>query len=202
MSDLLGKLLGIKDFAETPAYYDIPPEHDPFTAEIERRFGVAPPALRAFATTLFGDRSPITEKFFTQRELDALRAASTRQLDKGKAYIGYGDYGEMNPWADGSQAILNALSDPNHSLAFTLGMANVARDDGGAININDNYHFAAPSKLVEPYRTPQGAAYLLLHGLLNNGLLGVGNVIGNYVAPQDMGRDVKINIPGGLKENQ
>src|SRR5262245_33528845 len=110
---------------------------------LARLFGPAPPAARLFAQTLFGDRSPITAEHFTPEELGRLRAIGEAALAKGQKSFGYGDYGERNPWAEGTRGAINALTDPNQSLAFTLGMANVGRDPSGNLVIRDRYHFAA-----------------------------------------------------------
>jgi hypothetical protein len=160
----------------------------------------APPALRMFASTLTGDRSKITEQHFSPEELDILRETSEKALAKGKNYFGYGDYGkgkeyEKNFLEDGSQAMMGALSDKRSSLAFTLGMARVKREDDGTIVINDKYHWAAKKEEVDKHRNIMGAASLLMRGMQEHGLLGVGNVIGNFIAPSDDGRDVEIRIP-------
>jgi hypothetical protein len=157
---------------------------------------LVPPAARAFGSTLMGNREPITEGFFTPAELEILRRTSENRLgDRSKAVIGYGDYGEKDPWADGSQAVFNALTDPAHSLAFTLGMAKAAREPDGSIVITDKYDFNANRGKVDKVIAEKGRLGALASAFADNGLLGVGNALGNMAMPEGEGRDVRIRIP-------
>lgn len=164
---------------------------------LNKVFGPAPPAARAFLSTILGDHSPITEKFFNPNELDILRNTAETQLSKGKNVIGYGDYGEKDPFAEGSQAAMHALTDLPHSLAFTLGMARVKKEEDGTIVINDKYDFAVNKEKSDALKAKGSWEVLKMlgYGMIDNGLLGVGNVIGNLLAPENGGRDVEIRIP-------
>lgn len=171
------------------------PDTGDYTSRIEKKFGVAPPALRLFAQTLAGDRSTIDASHFKTEELAALKKVGEAALAKGKSSFGYGDYGEKEPWAEGNRGFYNALTDPAQSLAFTLGMANVKRGDDGSVLINDRYHWTASPKEVDKHRSVNDMVRMLMMGARDNGLLGIGNVIGNYMAPQGQGRQVRIKIP-------
>jgi hypothetical protein len=169
-----------------------------------------PPAMRIFASTIIGgDRSKITEKNFSPDELDILREAGEKALSKfGQPFrmnkvrpqIQYGDYGEGDQpekslTSEGTEAFMHALTDTRSSLAFTLGMANVRKDPNGDIVINDKYDFDSRRSTVDAARKNLGVTRMIMTGLAQNGLLGVGNTIGNLVAPEGEGRDVEIRIP-------
>lgn len=175
--------------------------------------GPPPPALRAFATTLAGDRSTITEDFFTPDELNILRNAAEKAFqkvekhggvvpkdeytgNKNEVYMGYGDYGEKDPWSSGTKGVIDALTDPAKSLSFTLGMAKVRREADGSFLITDKYQFDARKSTMEKMHWYQ-KALAIVQGAAQNGLLGVGNVIGNLVLPEGSpdARKVEIRIP-------
>lgn len=178
------------------ALWGRPTDPDSTHKLMEQKFGPAPPALRLYAQTLAGDRSKITEDAFKPDELERLRGTAETALGKGKSYFGYGDYGEKEPFAQGTHAVYQALTDPAHSLAFTLGMANVKRNEDGSVAIKDRYHFSAKPEKVQKLRDrPVELIKVLMEGLKNNGLLGVGNVLGNLAVPQTQGRDVEIKFP-------
>lgn len=156
-----------------------------------------PSAVRLFADTVTGNTEDIDESYFTQPELNNLYGVADRQLAKGNNVIGYGDYGEKDPWAEGTQAVINTLTDPAQSLAFSLGMAKVRKEDDGTIVIDDNYHWAASKEKVDALKKEGATAIArkLFEGAVDNGLLGPLNVIGNLAAPSGHGRKVSIRIP-------
>lgn len=173
-------------------------------AGLEKIFGKPPPAVRAFATTLVGDRSKIDESFFTNEELEILRDTAERSIAEGKKEIGYGDYNKEHPrgWEKsfipgGTESVLHALTDLPSSLSFTLGMAQINKEDDGTIVIKDKYDFAASKKQVQDLKDQGTWAILNMmgRGFIENGLLGPLNVIGNLAAPEEGGRDVEIRIP-------
>jgi hypothetical protein len=155
-----------------------------------------PSAVRLFADTVLGNKEDIDESYFTQAELDRLYNIADKQISLGKNSIGYGQYGEKDPWADGTQAVINALTDPAQSLAFSLGMANVSKDSTGNITVTDRYHWAASKEKVDSLKKEgvMAIAGKLLEGAQQNGLLGSLNVIGNLVAPSGHGRNVKLTL--------
>lgn len=130
-------------------------------------------------------------------------------MAKGEKYMGYGDYapnGGEKSWKDvipfggaetGNATIAHALTDKASSLSFTLGMARVTKEPDGTIVIRDKYDFSASKKKVQDLKDQGTWAILskVAEGYLHNGLLGVGNVVGNLVAPDKGGRDVVIRIP-------
>ena len=188
------------DGASIPQNAELMQASADLTTKLRERFGTPPIAARAFVDTVVGNKGKITESFFQPEELEALREVAETQLNKGKKTIGYGQYGEGGTeekvfLQNGTEAALTALTDLRSSLAFTLGMANVRREEDGTIVITDKYRWAAPKAKVDAHRGFVAASKLLTQGLVQNGLLGVGNVIGNFVADQDSGRTVEIRIP-------
>ena len=132
----------------------------------------------------------------TPNELKRLQNAVEKARSEGRSAIGYGDYGEKEPWADGTRAALNAVTDPGASMAFTLGTARFHEEDD-AIVITDDYDFNATRETVNRRIQELGYGGAILDGLARNGLLGVGNVIGNMVLPEGRGRKVTIRMPKG-----
>lgn len=180
------------------------------TNQLWAKFGAPPPALRFFAQSLAGATSPITERDFTPQELAVLRDAANRGLAKGEyggkyGYapntFGYGDYapGGEKAFTDygGNSSVYHALTDLPSSLSFTIGMANANRGQDGSMNIKDRYDFAASKQEVDALKARGilSMAGMLAKGFAQNGLLGVGNVLGNLSANEGAGRDVSINIP-------
>lgn len=159
--------------------------------------GTPPPALRAFVTTMAGDKTQITEAFFTPEEREVLRDTAEKSLSKGERTIGYGGYGEKDPWSTGTKGALDALTDLRKSLAFTLGMASVRKEPDGTIVIRDRYDWNAKPEVVERVKQSRWETLKMLgQGFVQNGLLGFGNVLGNLaVGGAGGGRDVEIRIP-------
>jgi hypothetical protein len=171
-------------------------------AGMDRAYAAGPgPAARTLLSTLLGNQRPITEQDFGPAELKLLEKAVRKAEKEGRQYIGYGDYGEADPWAEGSGAVVNALTQLPASMAFTLGMAKFKRAPDGTVEITDQYDFGAPKAQADEAIAKRGGILgALAYGMENNGLLGVGNVIGNVVAPQGSGRPVKIRlVPPGLR---
>lgn len=174
------------------------------TPALDKLLGAAPPAARAFASSMMGDRSKIDESFFRTHEIDALREISETALSKGKKVIGYGEYGKggteetaFQGFKSGTKQVKEALTDLRSSLSFTLGMAKVRKEADGTIVISDKYDFAASKKQVADLKA-QGTWGILkmgMKGLAENGLLGPLNVVGNLAMPAGGGRDVEIRIP-------
>lgn len=185
---------------------------------LNKILGDPPPALRAFATTAVGDKSDITEDFFNKDELNILRDSADRAFQKrdnfstnkdlppNETYMGYGDYEVGGEKAfrtyDGTEAMYHALTDRPSSLSFTLGMAHVKKEEDGSYTISDKYDFAAKKEQVDKIKGEGTFAIMnkFMEGVVANGLLGVGNVWGNLVAPENYGRDVKIKIPAREKK--
>lgn len=173
------------------------------TERLRERFGSPPPALRFFAETVAGDRSKITEQRFSSQELDVLRDAAERGLSKGQKVIGYGDYAQgyeknfRDINAGGTERALDALTDLPSSLAYTLGMARIRKEPDGTIVITDKYDFAASQKKVADLKAKGTWAVLKMavEAAAHEGLLGVGNLVGNLATPEGAGRDVEIRIP-------
>jgi hypothetical protein len=153
-----------------------------------------PASARAFISTLTGQRSPITEGFFTPSELDVLRRAAEQASARQSNQIRYGDYGERDPYSEGPRHLRSALFDRGGSLANTLGMARVERAPSGEFVITDRYDFAATPQQMEQFSGVGGLARLLAESL-PYGPMGALNALGNYVAPAGEGRPVEIRLP-------
>lgn len=157
-----------------------------------------PASARAYISALTGQRTPITEKFFTPTELEILRQTAERASERQTNQIGYGDYGAQDPYAQGAGHLRSALFDRGGSLANTLGMARVDRDPSGQFVITDRYDFGATPEQMQQYRGA-GGLLQLLRGAIPYGPMGVLNALGNYVAPQGEGRAVEIRLPPSRK---
>jgi len=162
-----------------------------------RRFDyreMVPASARAFVSLLTGQKGPITEEFFTPSELQILQNAANQASARRTNQIGYGDYGESDPYADGLSRVRSALFDKGGSLANTLGMARVERDPSGRFVIIDEYDFGATPEEMAPYSGARGFMRLL-GGAVPYGPMGFLNALGNYFAPEGMGRPVRITLP-------
>lgn len=155
---------------------------------------MVPASVRAFASLLTGQKGPITEEFFTPSELQVLQNAANQASARRTNQIGYADYGASDPYAQGLSQLRSALFDKGGSLANTLGMARVDRDPSGRFVITDEYDFGATPEQMARYSGARGFMSLL-GGAIPYGPMGVLNAIGNYVAPEGMGRPVRITVP-------
>lgn len=160
-----------------------------------------PASVRAYISMLAGQRSPITEKFFTPSELEILQQAAERASERKTNQIGYSDYGARNPYAQGAEHLRSALFDRGGSLANTLGMARVDRDPSGQYVITDRYDFAATPEQMQQYRGISGLAQLL-KGAIPYGPMGALNALGNYMAPEGEGRPVEIRLPPSRRSSE
>ena len=104
--------------------------------------------LRALMQKIMGGEPPVfTEKDFTEKELNAIRAAVENVAgQENPNVIGYGDYPtKENPFKK-ADSILGELAmimnDPARSVQFALGMANV---NNGVVT--DQYNFGAPPEV-------------------------------------------------------
>jgi hypothetical protein len=124
--------------------------------------------------------------------LAILQRAAERASARKTNQIGYSDYGERDPYAQGAGHLRSALFDKGGSLANTLGMARVDRGNSGQYVITDRYDFAATPQQMEPARSSVGGLARLFLGAIPYGPMGVLNALGNYMAPQGEGRPVRI----------
>lgn len=164
-----------------------------------------PPAARIFAdTVLMGNRGDIDERSFSASELAIMERAVISAESDGRSYITYSDFtdGTVDPWGMGNSGFMDALTDQGKSLGFTLGSAQFKRDANGEITISDMYDFnASASDRDRALAENGGVPGLLIKGLMDNGLLGVGNVLGNLAVPEGEGRNVSIRIKGQPKSS-
>ena len=168
---------------------------DEITSEAAALPKAAPAALRAFTSTIRGNTSTITEDFFRQDELAIIKRAAEEALTSGRTDITYSDFGASDPWSTGTRGAFQALTETGKSLAFTFGTAQVSQDKEGNIIVTDRYDFGATPEQIKKYReSPTATAGLLWKGIVENGLLGVGNVLGNLAAAEGEGREVRINL--------
>ncbi len=153
-----------------------------------------PSSMRIYGESFFGNRSPIDEKSFSKKELNVLREAALAAEERGESVIGYGDFGEKDPWASGFDHIKSAVFDLGGSLANTLGMANISRDEAGNLIITDMYDFGATAEF-QAQSIEDGTMPTLLEAFLEAGPIGPLNLIGNKMLPKGKGRPVRISIP-------
>ncbi|MES3016202.1 MAG: hypothetical protein V4721_00425 [Bacteroidota bacterium] len=153
----------------------------------------------------------MTEKDLWQSDLDSLKRAVGRHLDKGvnKGEIGYGEYGE-NPefetsaWDGGItgqgvnplQAIFESINDPKFRMETTLGMARYDVDPNGDAIVSDKYDFNATRPQVDAYHKESGGKIAsLLRAYKEAGFEGALNVAGNsFIGAEGEGTPVRINL--------
>jgi len=168
------------------------PEHTDFFYEAYKN--TVPSSIRMFGESFFGDMSPINEEHFSKKELKLLREVAEDAESRGKSEIGYGDYKEEKPWASGFDHIKSAIFDPGGSMANTLGMADISRDEEGNLVITDMYDFAASAEFQEQ-SIKDGTMPSLLDAFVEAGPIGPLNLIGNKMLPKGEGRPIKIKLP-------
>ena len=114
---------------------------------------LVPVQIRTFAETLGGERSPITEKNFTEKELEQIKAAigASRDRQTGRSWIqekegqplkqyydksvGYDDYGQKKGRFD------DLSISPNSAIRNTLGRFSYHKDPEGNLIATDSYDF-------------------------------------------------------------
>lgn len=107
-----------------------------------------PAQIRTFASTLAGNRDPITEKDFTQSELDQARSAIMRsrtdQLNKFRKRkldetVGYQHYGDDEKRQKDTMRDFSPL--PQDAMRNTLGRFAYKKDPNGHLIATDSYDF-------------------------------------------------------------
>jgi hypothetical protein len=107
-----------------------------------------PAQIRTFASTLAGNRDPITEKDFTQSELDQARSAIMRsRTDQLKKFrkrkldetVGYQHYGDDEKRQKDTMRDFSPL--PQDAMRNTLGRFAYKKDPNGHLIATDSYDF-------------------------------------------------------------
>jgi hypothetical protein len=158
--------------------------------------GIVPMDTRLFASTLFGNRAPITEKDFTPQELAGMQSVIGQAQARGsKGDVQYKDYAKFS----GENA--RAEYDPQIATRTTLGRFNYAQNPDGTLRVTDRYDFAneARNPAIAAYQqmSPvQKALTVAKNTFLDNPMkwpTNAGNELANaYIGNE--GRDVNINI--------
>jgi hypothetical protein len=115
---------------------------------------IIPPNLRAFvAFNLFG-KVNLSEKSFSAKHIEAMRAAVKTAKSKGRSAITYTDYGKETfdmyrkiredvPEHVGYPAMyLASIIDPSYAVLTTLGRAKIYVDKEGNTHLKDTYNFS------------------------------------------------------------
>jgi len=102
-------------------------------------FNKIPPNMRLFVSDLMGKDELVTNKNFTDPQLDIMKEAAAKAIGEGKDSLSYGDYpeGEMNY----SQNFLDKMKDPNFQMRTTIGSANIKINDEGDVILTDQFNF-------------------------------------------------------------
>ena len=104
-----------------------------------------PLALNQLGYDLSGGQSPITENSLSEPELNVLRTMVRKKLTEGDSdmvnskILTYKDYSNSKDINDIKQSI-NATSDPQTNLKYTLGRANININNGDT-TVTDRYNF-------------------------------------------------------------
>jgi len=111
---------------------------------------VVPAQIRTFVSTLTGNREPITEKNFTEKELQQARDAIARSradpnFGPRDETVGYGHYGLEETRSHDSSllpigAVFNTLK-PSEAMFNTLGRFKYEKTPEGKLVAIDNYDF-------------------------------------------------------------
>ena len=172
---------------------------------------LVPVNMRKYISHLLGDRSPITESDFTEKDLDAIRYAIEKQGGGSSGTIGYGDYSPQgfsdfgNPGEGPLDLLKNSYTDPAYRMETTLGMASYRQLPDGSYVVEDRYNFNAPSrKYVNDILKKQNIISIMSEGYKTHGLSGILNILGNAYGDTESepGTPVSIRLPRKAKKYQ
>ena len=162
---------------------------------------VVPASMRLFGESIFGERGDIDASKFSDTELKILEEAALAAEERGESVIGYGDFGEADPWASGWDQIKSAVFDKGGSMANTIGMARIGRDETGALEVTDMYDWGATEE-EQAKAKADGTYPSLMQAFMEGGPMGPLNRIGNDMFPKGKGRNVKIRLPSRVEEDK
>lgn len=145
---------------------------------IDALMGATTPSKLFYDSVLRGKKEPITERDFSDTELQAMRGLVGT---KPEGSIGYGDYGQT-PF---EQPGVPGLATPQGRVANSLGQFNYKADPEG-INISDNYDFnptfSTENPMVQALSAAGTGGFSALHRL------------GEKFLPEGQGRPVNIRL--------
>ena len=90
------------------------------------------------------ETSAVGEELLNPTETETLKSIVGSKLAKGKTGLSYSDFGGQK--ITGYKMAIPDLTDPNESLKFMLGKADITRDEEGNIYVEDVYNFEGPGK--------------------------------------------------------
>jgi hypothetical protein len=164
-------------------------------AETLRNF--VPMDTRMYATTLFGNRNPITEKDLSAQELAGIQDVIEQSKVRGsKGDVQYKDYAKY--MGDNARPEYG----PQIATKTTLGRFNYTKNPDGSVSVKDRYDFVneARQKDVEKYQqmNPVTKALTVVGKTLADNPMkwptNLASELGNaYIGNE--GRDVNITIP-------
>ena len=167
---------------------------------------VIPVNIRKFVSHLVGNKSPITEADFSQKDIQRLRESVRRKISQSgtpSGEIGYGDYGDSPHTYDFAMGqsgpvdmLVGSYTSPAFRLDTTLGMARYVVDENDDVIIEDRYNFNANREKINRILEDKGKFGTLLYAFKMNGYPGVLNAIGNIIGSTDdeEGTPVRINL--------
>jgi hypothetical protein len=172
---------------------------------------LVPVNMRTYINHLLGDRSPITESDFTEKDLDAIRYAIKKDEELGEkssGTIGYGDYSPQgfsnfgNPGEGPLDILKDSYTDPAYRMETTLGGASYRQLPDGSYVVEDQYNFNAPSReSVNDFLKDKNIVSAIYEGYKGYGLAGVLNLLGNVYGDteSESGAPVSIRLPRSVK---
>ena len=147
-------------------------------------YAQTPSAVRAYAESPFTS-SPITEDFFSPKELHTLSRAAQSAKSRGSRSISYMDY----PREAGHSAMPSvgrAFVKPEASAMYTVGRANFTETPSGEVVLKDTYDFSRyfQRDLSSPDTWKRALANPM--ELIES--------LGTLMVPEGQGRPVEINL--------
>lgn len=165
-----------------------------------------PSAVRIYAGEVakapFSDRTkapPITEKHFSQKEMQTLRGAVKTARQKGRNFISYGDYGghSSGGWNNANSIpgqLRQIAGSPAHNMELTLGQASFDRQGV----LHDKYDF-----MMSPKTSFMDTLRRVPSMMRNEGTFGFPEALANLVGlRKGRGRSVRIDTGMPLAPNQ
>ena len=174
---------------------------------VAKKLGV-PAQVRIFGSTVLGRKDPITERDFTKEELGPLKKAAEKVTKEGRSDIQYKDYPGNRDRKDLPVGSMDKYSKKN-AMEFTVGRANVKKDEKGKTKVVDTYDFENPQRhkeldRIEAIRKKEGKWGVVkdtgkkLAGAVKEGklLVRAPDIIGNAAIGR-RGRPVEIKLRSG-----
>ena len=142
--DALGTTLGQNTLANIGSAFGIAPDTSKKLATV-----ASTPTGELYARQFIENLNPfetsaVGEELLNPTESETLRSIVGTKLTEGKTGLSYSDFGGKK--ITGYKMAIPDLADPNESLKFLLGKADITRDEDGNVYVEDVYNFEGPGK--------------------------------------------------------